>query len=104
LLHALCGIAAACTVASQPARVAEPTAALQSPPQLIAVEQRTVVTRPRHKSAARNPPARLYRRTLNQETGCDVYNCVGPRTDFRLPNEIPYPEYEQQFTGRASAR
>jgi hypothetical protein len=103
MLHALCGIAAACTVAGQPARVLGPTTALQSPPRVIEAAQQ-VATPPRQRRAVRNPPAYLDQRNLDQDTDCEAYNCIGPRTDFRLPDEIPYSEYEQQYTGRPSGR
>ena len=105
MLLSLCGIAAACTVAGQPAGVATPTSAIQSPPRLVEVQvQQQVVPQPRHRRSRRNPHAYLYQRNLEQDSGCAQYNCIGPRTDFRLPNEIPYPQYEQQYTGRPSAR
>lgn len=103
MLQALCAIAAACTVAGQPAGVVRPTSALQSPPRLVEIQQQTVTT-PRHRRAPRTPRIYLYQRNLGPNEGCEQYNCIGPRTDFRLPNEIPYPKYEQQFTGRPSAK
>jgi hypothetical protein len=92
MFQSLCGIAVACTVTGQPAKVVEASTAIQSPPRIVEVEQR-VVTEPRQRGVVRNPP--VY---PDQDNRCEQYNCVGPRTDFRLPDEVPYPYYEQQYT------
>ena len=97
MFPSLCGLALACTITGPPAQ-AVATTAIQAPPRIVEVAQQ-VMTRPRHRAVAQNPP--VY---LDQDQGCEQYNCIGPQTDFRLPNEIPYPEYERQFTGRPAAR
>jgi hypothetical protein len=92
MFHVLCGIAAACTVSGQPAEVVKATTVTQSPtqsPQPIVKEQRATK---HHRRVVPNPPLYVY-----QGEGCDKYNCIGPSTAFRLPNEIPYPYYEQQY-------
>ena len=85
----LCGIAVACSVTAPPAQVA--TTIIPSPPRVVEVEQRTL-TKPRQRRVIRNPPRYLY-----QDHGCAEYNCIGPQTTFRLPDEIPYSYYEQQY-------
>lgn len=99
MFQSLCGIAVACTVSGQPAEVLDPATAAQSPPRVVEVEQRVVI-KPRHRGVVRNPPAYLYQD--NQENGCEAYNCIGPRTDFRLPDEVPYSYYEQQYSRLSS--
>jgi hypothetical protein len=88
MFHVLCGIAAACTASGQSAEALAQTTVALSPPPVVKVEQR--VTKPRRR--VRNPPLYVY-----EGQGCDKYNCIGPNTAFRLPNEIPYPYYEQQY-------
>jgi len=94
MFPSLCGLALACTVSGQSAQVMGPPAAIRSPPRVVEVSQR-VVTKPRQRSAVRNPPAYLYQ---DQDNGCEEYNCIGPPTAFRLPDEVPYSYYEQQYS------
>ena len=96
MLQSLCGIAVACTVTGQPVAVAASTTVIQSPPRVVEVGQR-VATNPRQRAAVRTPPAYLYQDN-DQDNGCEKYNCIGPQTAFRLPDEVPYPYYEQQYT------
>lgn len=67
MFQALCGVAVACAVAGQPAEPVQPP-------------------------AVQRPPA-----YLDQDNGCEAYNCIGPRTAFRLPDEVPYADYERQY-------
>ena len=94
MLQALCGLAVACTVASQPAQVVASTTAFQSPPRVVEVQEQTPVE-PRRRAAG--PNATGY---ADQDNSCEQYNCVGPRTAFRLPDEVPYADYEQQYRNR----
>jgi hypothetical protein len=76
MFQSLCGVAVACAVTGQLAEAVEPTPPIQTPPPVF----------------------------LDQNNGCAVYNCIGPTTTFRLPDEVPYTDYEQQYVGPPSER
>lgn len=104
MLHAVCGAVLACGLSGQPAEVV--ASVVQPPPQVVEVQQRVVVIRhqPRvvvhhHRRVVRNPP-----HYFREGDGCQVYNCIGPKTDFRLPHELPYSEYQRQFSRHRSGR
>ena len=79
MFQALCGVALACAVTVQPAEDLAPQMAAPPPP-------------PPPMFAP--PPPSVF---LDQDEGCETYNCMGPRTAFRLPGEVPDFYYEQQY-------
>jgi hypothetical protein len=95
MFHSLCGVAVACAVGGQTAAVVGPTTAVQSPPRVVEVEQQGVME-PGQPGVVRSPAADLDQDN-DQDSGCEEYNCIGPRTEFRLPDEVPYFYYEQQY-------
>jgi hypothetical protein len=78
MFQALCGVAIACAVNVQPVQDLEPQMVAPPPPPMVVAP----------------PPPAIY---LDQGQGCEGYNCVGPMTPFRLPDEVPYFYYEQQY-------
>jgi hypothetical protein len=80
MFQALCGVALACAVTVQPAEALEPPMVAPPPPPPMFAP----------------PPPPVF---LDQDEGCEAYNCIGPRTAFRLPDEVPYFYYEQQYFG-----